>query len=562
MHNIVVLKQLKRKIDMRVKIRATLLFVMLLVVYESLLADINSFPNIPKKVNRLKIDAIEQLPYFCGARLNVLVKNIDSGYENLRYVYKIKGGSWSSPQVSSTFIFSREKIKEIGTQKLKFGVKYVKDNAYKKSDFISIIDKQAVVDVTFNSKEPNCEDASGSIEAIVKGGWRYLTFDGTFSSIVELPKQFLNNLSAFTMEGDVKLNENVSGMPEYVGAFGIDNVLEFGFRNGKPAAYISYYTGTINSKRKVSFDQTASSLFPNDRQWHNMVVRSDGSKLEILIDGNIVASDSRNFLYLTPDAAGVHNVTIGSRVWNQNDRGLKGDVSRVSFWNRALSNTELRELRGNPPTPSSSGLIASYSLDVRDENFLYAVVPNAENAEEYTGIIRNAQWSDKILYVLEKKINGKYEIIKTGSTRNTIIGDLSEGDYKFNVTYDAGECQNNAEELVFTLNSTLNLSADISMEAADNICEGDDITLKIDEVHGGVEGQTPNYQWMKQQEDGTFVNIPDGVSANQIVKVDKGSNIYKVHIETKNGKCRTTITKELKKNAYAKIKTQLIRRSM
>jgi len=556
---------------MRMKIKTTLLLAMLLVMHETLLADYGSIitnraPNSPQS-SSLEIIEIEQLPYFCGARLNVLVSNVGISYKNLKFIYKINraGESWSSPQESSTFIFSKEKVNNIGSAEVLFYVGYQDYYGINWIDYASatIEDKQAVIDVSFNHKRPNCEDASGNIEAVINGGWRYLSFDGTTSSIVELPKQFLNNLGAFTMEGDIKLNEDVSRMPHFVGVFGIDNVLEFGFRDGKPSAYISYYSGTENNKRKVSFDQTASSKFPNDKQWHNMVVRSDGTKLEILVDGNVVASDDKSFLYLSPDAAGVYNVTIGAKVWNQSDRGLNGDISRVSFWNRALSDVELRSLRATPPTSSSVGLIASYSLDVRDGNKLHAVVPDGENADDYTGIITNAEWSDKIIYSLDKKVGGVFEENDPISTANKVmISDLSDGEYRFKVTYDAGECQSTNPDYYFTLESTSYLDADISMDSVDNLCEGDDITLKIDEIHGGVEGELPNYQWMKQQEDGTYTNIIGGISDNQIVKVGKGPNIYKVHIETKNGKCKTTITKELKADAYTYVKTKPIIRAM
>jgi len=215
------------------KIKTTLLLTMLLVMHETLLADYSEFmtnkaPSFPQS-SGLEIIEIEQLPYFCGARLNVLVNNVGSGYENLRFTYKINraGESWSNPQHSSTFIFSKDKVNNIGSSEVLFYVGYEGYSGINWIDYSSatIEDKQAVIDVNFNQKRPNCEDASGNIEAVVTGGWRYLSFDGTTSSIVELPKQFLNNLNAFTMEGDIKLNEDVTGMPHFVGVFGIDNVL-------------------------------------------------------------------------------------------------------------------------------------------------------------------------------------------------------------------------------------------------------------------------------------------------------------------------------------------------
>lgn len=502
-----------------------------------------TFSSVCVASKPLEILTVEQLPYFCGARLNVLLSKTGNGPQYVRYSYKIEDGSWSVWQESSTFLFSKDEILKIGRDRIKFRV-YDRSNpkgSVKESLYLYIDPVNVKITVSSQSHHPNCDDASGTAELIVKGGWRYLTFDGTTSTIVRAETRFLDNLTEFTMEGDIRLTEDVSKLRGTVGVFGLDNILEFGFRNGKPAAYISFMPPT---GRRQSYDFDSNYVMPNDHQWHNMAVRSTGDKMEILIDGNVYISGTKKFDHLTSDNAGFNtNLTIGAKVWNTSDRGINGDVARVSFWNRALSNDELRNFRASPPKGDEIGLLAAYNLDVRDQNRLLPTVPagmSDADKEKCIGAISGAQWSDKVNYVLNKKNGSIYDKIREGDGTRAVVTGLVSGDYQFIATYDAGECQEVTDPKEFTLTSTYELGAEIDITQGRNLCEGDEITLNVVKDTGGsnLVGVSLKYQWEVSGDLTNYVEIPGATSKHVRHDVGFGKNTYRVHIETSDGVCK------------------------
>jgi len=515
--------------------------------------------------NPLEILTIEQLPYFCGARLNVLLSKTGHGPQYVRYSYQKKGGTWSGWQESSTFLLSKEDIKNIGTgTQLRFKVKddYYLSHVERLSNYIDLAPVNVKITVETQCSNPNCDDASGTAELIVKGGWRYLTFDGTTNTIVRAQTRFLDNLSEFTMEGDVRLTEDVGSLRGTVGVFGLDNILEFGFRNGKPAAYISYIDP---SGRRRSYDFNSNFAMPNDKEWHNMVVRSYGDKMEILIDGNVYISGNKPFQRLTSDNAGFNtNLTIGAKVWNTSDRGINGDISRVSFWNRALSNQELRDLRANPPKGNEPGLLAAYNLDVRDQFNLLPTVPattTAEYKQKCVGAITGARWSDKVSYVLKQKKGSLYDEIQTGNGSKAVVTGLSSGDYRFIATYDAGECIERTGPKDFTLSSTYNLGAEIRVDKDKNICEGTRLIFDVLNTTGGssAPGVTLQYQWEVSTDATNYVEIPRGTRTVLRHNVGAGATSYRVHVKTSDGVCEAD-SNTIPISANKKIITKPIKR--
>lgn len=493
-----------------------------------------------------RIHSIEQLPYFCGARLNVLLSDFGPGHSYLEYCYRVEGNSsWSAFQKSSTFLFSKERLAIIGRKTLTFRVRerrYWSDDII---DRITIEPSNVSITVDTRSENPNCDDAAGVAEVIINGGWRYLTFDGTTRTIVNMPTRFLDNLKAFTMEGDIRLTEDVSSLNGLVGVFGIDNVLEFGFRNGRPAAYICYDKPVRGSG---VFDFNSAFLMPNDHEWHNMVVRSDGSKMQILIDGNEYAGESKPIKRLKPDRLDrLHNLTIGAKVWRQDDRGLRGDISRVSFWNRALTNDELRNLRANPPKGNEAGLLAAYNLGIRNETKLFPTLPagaSSARIDECTGIITGAKWSDKVEYELyEKKVPPTRDVlIKKGNTNSAVVTGLREGTYQFIATYDAGECQETVTTAPFSLISSHNLGAEIDVNDKNNLCEGEELIFNVTKTTGGssTPGVTFKYKWETCTDAINYVKIPTTTPPSPPVlrhNVPAGKSSYRVHVETSDGSC-------------------------
>lgn len=502
----------------------------------------------------LRIKEIEQIPYFCGTRVNVLLENSSTAYSNMQFASKIGSGVWSGYQSSSTFSFDKD-ILASGLN-LNFRVKYNVISGGLTNEVIETATPTLITfvsqDVTYNYKlvPPNCGDTSGSFEATIDGGWRYLKFNGV-DTYVEIPSTFLNNLPAFTMEGDVRFNGSIPTNTEYVGVFGIDNVLEFGLRKGKPGAYIHYTTATGTG----TLDKTSGSLMPDDNQWHNMVVRSDGTKIEILVDGNLQFYQTCSFLTLSPDAAGVKYVTIGAKVWNSGDKGINGDISRVSFWSKYLTNDELAALRKTEPTSASPNLLAAYYLKSREDGVISAIIPNgvAEiDKPKYKGVIHNALWSDMIEYTLKKENGATYVLVSDPSSKKAFVGNLDAGKYKFAGTYNAGECNGRSEVKEFILSSTsINPTADVIVTANNPICEGENITFNIQNITGVKIGETPTYKW-ELKKNGVFETIIGATSVPYTNKVIAGDNEFQLNLDY-----HTCIGVKIKVNEIVKASTKI-----
>lgn len=484
---------------------------------------------------QLKILDVEQLPCFGGARLNVLLDGIVPNMGNLRYSYKAYGeSSWSSEQNSSSFSFSENDLTNINDRTLSFRVRYRNNyHDYDVMDGINIIDKRIAVDVSYTPQNPNCGEVNGGgVNASITGGWRYLIFDGTQNTEVQIPAGFLNHLNAFTIEGDIKLNKDISTMTktDFIGTFGIDNILEFGFRKGKPGGYISFLK---SDGKRGAFNLISNYKFPNDKQWHNMVLRSDGRTMEILIDGNVYASQSKEYVRLVSDNGKLSFVTIGANVWNTKDKGLNGAVSRVSFWDRKLSNNELKDLRSNPPKGEELGLLAAYNFDVKVDKKLLPTLPaSTANPGNYVGNIIGAKWSDKITYTLNKlTTSGTFVYFTEGESSEAVIGNLTDGIYQFIATYDSGDGTVISSPYEFTIQSSSDLSARISYKVDHDLCEGDEIILKVDEVIGGAREGEPTYKWMVL-EDGIYKKLPGGNVKFPKTNVEAGVNSYKLLISS------------------------------
>ena len=95
----------------------------------------------------------------------------------------------------------------------------------------------------------------------------------------------------------------------------------------------------------------------NNGQWHHGVVTFDGSILRLYVDGVQITTLSTSSI---PETAGINPLKIGanSRIA---DNLFTGSIDEVGVWNRALTTTEITNLKNNGVF-ASSGLVYSNSF--------------------------------------------------------------------------------------------------------------------------------------------------------------------------------------------------------
>lgn len=498
--------------------------------------------------HNLVIKRIEQLPYSCGARTNIIMEKFGTGINNLLFSSNLTG--YTDWQKSSTFIFK-------GADANKNIIFYVRDtrNGNETVEKTQIIHFQtAQIGISENIVAPHCGDVTGEINASIKGGWRYLVFDNV-KDFVEIDERSILGKGAFTMEGDIMIEKDKLSNDPDIGLFGIDNVLEFGFQSSSLSCWM------FSDKGEVDLTTQTSIKYPNDGLWHNVALRYDGIIVQILVDGNVINEKKEESFFLVDQNNANMKFRIGNGVWNPNLNSFLGALSRLSFWERALTNDELSNLRMNPPTGKEPGLLAAYTMHERNETALIGV----KGSE---GRISGVEWSDKSTYIWAKKdING---VFKTIPNTTNILKNLSIGEYKVNVSYETGDCGIITKEKFFTLEDNKDLKVKILASLDNQYCEGNEISLKSETEVTTLGAQVAysntdmKYYWQLKNDllypDNQYHDISNSANLPNL-KLELGINNFKLRVTS--GSCDVAtniITNKVETVVVAKIKTNPIKR--
>jgi len=196
---------------------------------------------------------------------------------------------------------------------------------------------------------------------------------------------------------------------------------------------------------------------------------------------------SKSFIYQTleNDNGGNTNISIGDDVWGHPDEAFKGDISRVGFWGKYLSNEEINKLQGDIClSGTEEGLITAYNIDVKhtDGTKLKAVGPDKQDGT----LSAEAQWKSWVESYAWTGSNGYFK-----SDVQDIYG-LSPGEYTVVVKINGG-----TELPLYKCEVGLNndLKVAISHEVAQG-CEGDKLVI-ISIPSGGTGSYT--YIWQTKE---------------------------------------------------------------
>lgn len=407
----------------------------------------------------------------------------------------------------------------------------VKDNltGYIHQKSIKIIKKEPLL-LMAEIDSTDCSGTSGSINIAIKGGNRHLIFDG--SDKIDFDNQLLVGEDSFTVEGlfrmptgsDYIYNEGRT----YIGLFGQDNCVEIGLRFGKPAFYIYTNSGARSAE--------ASYKLSNDGQWHHIALRSNGSVVELLLDGVVCAADNRAYTTLrSDDGSSGKPISIGSGIWRDSGDAFKGDIASISFWGKYLNNSTINSYITLDPQGDENGLLAAYNMNIRDNQKLISV--KGEN-----GTLSGCVWSDNCSYNWRNSLN------QTVSTNEDLSG-IGEGNYTVRVNY-TGEYSDVLTQ-TYGVGLRNNLIINIS-SLTSRICEGDELLISSS-ASGGVGGNS--YQW--ESYDGANWTDVIGSTTSIYRKVESvGHKIYRLKVNSHA--CNKT-SEEVVVDVDKKIRTGRIR---
>ena len=135
-------------------------------------------------------------------------------------------------------------------------------------------------------------------------------------------------------------------------------------------------TGTENVWRMETWDWsngTTDVTLPGSKDsWHFYAITYSGSALKIYYDGELMETKWGVTLDTKP-----HDVYLGRHGGDMFD----GMIDEVSFWNKALTQSEIREMMHHPLTGQETGLLAYYDFDGRTDRVINIVDGRDETME-------------------------------------------------------------------------------------------------------------------------------------------------------------------------------------
>ena len=327
-----------------------------------------------------------------------------------------------------------------------------------------------------------------------------VNFSSASSQYINLNTPLLNNLSAFTIEGWVKTttyNRN--------SFFGQNNAIELGLTT---AGTIELWTGGLNT------NVISSGVYPTDGQWHHVAGTGNGTVMTVYVDGVIVGTMTH--ATISNYGTSTFNTMIGGGVWSGTGDYTNGQMLKVGFWNKALTQSEIAALASTPKgyKTTDTGLIAGYNFYEGTGTSLSRVP--AGSAGTLTG---TQTWSDLFTYSWSKA-GGGY----SATTKN--ITGLSTGTYSLAATFNG--CTSNSAGFVVGSVNTESV-APTGITGNTSVAYGNSTTLT---VTGGSLGGGASWKWYSGSCGGTSVGTGISVTVSPTA-----TTTYYVRAE---GTCNTT----------------------
>ncbi len=162
----------------------------------------------------------------------------------------------------------------------------------------------------------------------------------------------------------------------YARSFSWGGMFQAGSRGVTAGDFAFSTTGTENVWRMETWDWsngTTNVTLPGSKDsWHFYAITYSGSALKIYYDGELMETEWGVTLDTKP-----HDVYLGRHGGDMFD----GMIDEVSFWNKALTQSEIREMMHHPLTGQETGLLAYYDFDGRTDRVINIVDGRDETME-------------------------------------------------------------------------------------------------------------------------------------------------------------------------------------
>ncbi len=190
--------------------------------------------------------------------------------------------------------------------------------------------------------------------AQTQGAGNALSFDGV-NNYVELSNT-VGNTSSYTRECWVKFQE-LSGIRAlvsnyYYNAASVYDGVEWRFVNSSGLQVAHLNNGVWGLAEQHVYNWT-----PTLNEWYYLSVTYDGNVSNMYINGNFISSKN------LPKPSFTLNTVL--RIGKRHHFGIffKGQIDEVRIWNRALTQTEIRNNMNKQLTGNEPGLVAYYRMN-------------------------------------------------------------------------------------------------------------------------------------------------------------------------------------------------------
>lgn len=384
----------------------------------------------------------------------------------------------------------------------------------------------------------DCSGVTGSIDHTV-------TFPGNFIFLNEDTKLSVPSLSfvgkrSFSIEGRIRVSEGAAAFKarNYVALFGQKNTVSLGFRNGKLACKLETNAGAIVYTEDGA--EPDKNIFPTDGDWHHVALRGNGNKIELLIDGAVVGEKAMAYSSLS-SVGSTESITIGDDVWGQAGEAFKGEIERISCWEKYLTDADFTALNLQEVSAISkdaAGLLVAYNVNKAQEGKLIATGP--AGGDSYDIVSRKVKMEVTVEKFAWKGPNGVILTEDISSSRN--------GSYIYYLYYfKEGIRKNLSKTYVIPLIEDLEVSIE-----GDNFygCEGKEVKVNT-LIKGGLESKSYEwilgYEWEAETIVGTATGFvsPSGFVGSKPIKLKVVSGVCEKRTEVSS----VDIGKAIKTNA-------------
>ena len=208
----------------------------------------------------------------------------------------------------------------------------------------------------------NANDESGNNNhGVAKGGVIFGAMGATFDGVddyIDIDRRVQNvGTGDFTLSMFVKAPSQAGGTTKYA-ALWLSHTISHPYTG--ITMFIGNYGSGSSTKIVARVDANAENEILNRRDmedsfWHNMVLQRSGTILKLYVDGEHIATQMANSVNVNLATLGIR---VGANAGNAKIQNFTGVMKNISFYNKALSQSEITQLYNNGGVPAGKPVLA------------------------------------------------------------------------------------------------------------------------------------------------------------------------------------------------------------